>query len=93
LVIDNCTALTVPNLSDSKLSIYPNPSSGMLNFNVDEVLENANLQIIDISGRIVFTISDFNSNETINISNLKSGIYIVKVNHDGKTFSQKIIKQ
>ena len=30
---------------------------------------------------------------TINISSLNSGIYIVKIDHDGKTFLQKVIKQ
>jgi hypothetical protein len=89
---------TISNLNvnaflNNKLNIYPNPSNGMLHFDIDRILEDANLQIVDISGRIVFTNSNFNSNETINISFLKSGIYIVKVNHEGKTFSQKIIKQ
>jgi hypothetical protein len=85
--------LGLQTIISKEIVTYPNPTSGMLHFDIDEILENANLQIIDISGRLVFTNSNFNSNETINISFLKSGIYIVKVNHEGKTFSKKIIKQ
>lgn len=93
LVIDNCSPLAVATFDNSKLSVYPNPSNGILNFIAETVLEHATLQIIDISGRIVIENSDFNSNETINISSLNSGIYIVKINHDGKTFSKKVSKK
>jgi len=75
------------------ISIYPNPSNGILNFSSDAVLENVTIQIIDVSGRIVFAETNLKTATSIDISTLQSGIYIVKLNHDGKTISQKIIKQ
>jgi hypothetical protein len=92
-LVFNLNTLGIDEYNSNAISVYPNPSNGILNFSSNAILENITVQIVDISGRIVFTNSNFNSNETINISFLKSGIYIVKVNHEGKTFSQKIIKQ
>jgi alpha-tubulin suppressor-like RCC1 family protein len=93
LVVDNCVALAVESFESSQLSIYPNPSSGILNFSFDTILEHVSIQIYDTLGRMVFTKVHFKSDKSIDISNLQSGMYIANVTVKGKNFSQKIIKQ
>ena len=89
----NLTSLGIDAFASSIFSVYPNPSSGILNVNFINAIENVNLQIIDVSGQIVFSEVNLSANKTIDISSLQSGMYVVKINQDGKNFLQKIIKE
>ena len=61
------------------ISIYPNPTKGLVNI-VSNNYEIKNISIFDISGKEIVTNDDVNSNNfTINMSNLSSGIYFVKI--------------
>lgn len=73
-------------------SVYPNPFTDKLNIS----LQTDNLVVInifDLTGRLVYNTSTYiNGNRDINLSSLKSGIYVVKVLSANKEFSQKIVK-
>jgi hypothetical protein len=51
-----------------------------------------NIQLYNLLGQEVFSKSLSNTNETINISSLDTGIYIAKVSIQGKSKSFKIVK-
>ena len=71
------------------LSLYPNPVSG----NVLNITSAANLDmnvaIFDVLGKQV--INTKVTNNTVNVSNLNAGVYIVKVTEDGKTATRKLV--
>lgn len=69
------------------LSIFPNPATNVLNV-TSEVAHTKFVEIYDVIGKQVLKTK---TDRTINISNLKSGVYIVKVTQDGKTASRKLI--
>lgn len=76
------------NNQTSDVTLYPNPTTGILNFQSQSEIQN--VAVFDLSGR---KISEFNSSQ-VNISNLQKGIYIVKIStQDGKTENRKIVKQ
>tara|TARA_R110002050_G_scaffold295080_1_gene453539 strand:- start:70 stop:1656 length:1587 start_codon:yes stop_codon:yes gene_type:complete len=85
-ISDNCSKiLSVDKLFSDNLHVYPNPTNGYVNFNMSlDVID-----VYDVSGKNV--LSKTNS-ETINLENLKNGIYIVKVISDEKYSVLKIIK-
>ena len=71
----------------SNLEISPNPASDFLqisNLNLGERIE-----IYDMLGRIIFLIETTTSSLQIDITNLPSGIYMVKAN---EKIPQKFIK-
>lgn len=71
------------------LKMYPNPLSGnVLNFS-SAINAEMNVQIFDMLGKQIST-SKVNNN-TINISNLNAGIYIVKITEEGKTATRKLV--
>ena len=75
--------------------VYPNPTSDKLY--IDTYVYNASklsMQITDLSGKVVLENNKIVSNEPINISNLESGFYFVKVNgNDGcSVYKIQIIK-
>jgi hypothetical protein len=73
----------------NRISVYPNPSSDVIK--IEKLKPNSSVELIDSSGKLVRTISNIKSDKTeINIKNLATGIYYLKV--DGQSV-QKIIKK
>ncbi|PCJ01157.1 MAG: hypothetical protein COB15_01605 [Flavobacteriales bacterium] len=93
--LDNLNDQTVSvNELNDKLSflIYPNPANEnvfvSLNSNITE------LQIIDVTGKTVRIEKDlFAGTHNINLENLKSGIYLVKIMSENQIKIEKFIKQ
>jgi len=51
-----------------------------------------NVEIYDLSGRIIFkTETNIERNKTIYLTNISSGIYLIKISKNNKTISDKII--
>lgn len=87
------------NNTFQNLSIFPNPSSDNFTvyLNSNSHIEQAQLSILDISGRLVQTEEiSFNQNsfrKTIDVSNLQSGIYLVQVLSGKEKITKKLIIQ
>ncbi|MDD3860531.1 MAG: choice-of-anchor J domain-containing protein [Bacteroidales bacterium] len=74
--------------NSNQISIYPNPSNGFVNINVTE---NSLISVIDIAGRVVESFN-VNANEEVKFSQ-SAGLYIVKVESNGKVSTHKLIIQ
>lgn len=77
------------NFETPKLTLYPNPVSNSLYLTSNQKIEN--VLIYNITGVLVKSIS--NNPESIDVSNLNSGSYLVKVTTNEGSFTQKIIKK
>lgn len=75
-------------LKQKAVKLYPNPANGSFSvqFNSNE-FSTAQLQIVDINGRIVKTLNNVQSNNPIDISNLRNGIYLINISN-GQKFSE-----
>ena len=90
----NCTTLGVNYFENEDLfRVYPNPTNGMINVRINNYVGIANLSLADINGRIVYQVNDnnFNIEKAIDLGNLQSGMYILKVTADNFNFTEKII--
>lgn len=72
-------------------SIFPNPSTSSLNVLSSNDLEIIEIQILDISGRVVQTI--FNPAQQLNIEDLNIGHYIIKISTQFGEYTEKFMKQ
>jgi len=82
--------LGVPqNTEASKLTFYPNPVSGNLYLSSNQKIEK--IMIYNTAGALVKSIS--NDIESIDLSNLNPGSYLVKVTTDQGLFSKMILKK
>ena len=76
-------------------SIYPNPSKGILN--IESATKNiSSVQVFDITGQLILesTIENDNSKVSLDISNYKNGLYIIKINSiEGNNIIKKVLKQ
>ncbi|WNM19927.1 zinc-dependent metalloprotease [Flavobacterium capsici] len=87
--------LEVNENSLQNFSLYPNPNNGNFNISFNSNSTNKiNVGVFDIRGRSVFS-NDYQNNgffnETINLSNIQSGIYLVKVQDGEKQITKKIV--
>ena len=80
------------NLANNAINIYPNPAIDKLVVQLSEYLPNISYQIIDFSGRIltekkVTTSTAFE----VDIRNLSSGIYFIKIRANNKKMVSKFM--
>lgn len=78
--------VSTPDFATTVISVYPNPTSENLYLNTSET---ANINIFDISGRLVKT-AKYNK-EAVSIADLKTGVYLVQIDIAGKITTQKLI--
>ena len=89
----NGTLTSTNNMfAQANFSVFPNPAVDVLhvssnNGNIDAI------QILDLSGRLVKSIQNLNGNQTVNISNLNSGVYFVQVSVNGAVQTQRLVVQ
>ncbi|WP_299315802.1 cellulase family glycosylhydrolase [uncultured Aquimarina sp.] len=78
-----------------EVKAYPNPVSDKLTIRHAEVLKNARLDILDVSGKVVKRVPSITDTNTVelNLSELKSGVYFIKIFNQKETITKQIIKQ
>jgi hypothetical protein len=73
------------------LTMYPNPLKGNTLYLTSTANAEMSVQIFDIIGKEVIKSNVMNN--TVNVSGLNAGIYIVKVTEEGKTATRKLVIQ
>jgi hypothetical protein len=82
---DNCQA---------KVNIYPNPFTGSFNLNLPQEISDANVQIFNTSGRIIYYAKITDAGNTINASQWPAGIYYVRIiSGKDQIITRNVIKQ
>ncbi len=76
------------NISDNKVNIYPNPAKDIININNSN---NSVLSIFDITGKQILCKKLNSNNSKINVSNLLSGVYFVKIAKSNVVTTKKLI--
>lgn len=89
--------LNIDAIEKKSISIYPNPTSNNITISsLDFLNKEALVNVYDVLGNVVISNRYINNDEnTINLENLSSGIYFLKItNQSGNLLqTQKIIKQ
>ncbi len=90
----NCTLSVNYFENQDMFRVYPNPTNGFLNVRINNYVGKVNIQIIDINGRVVseYKNEEFNIEKSLNLNNLQTGMYVLKVSGDSLNFTQKIMK-
>lgn len=85
----------VENQSQYNALAYPNPARDYIRIELQDDSSCQSIAIYSIDGRLVFETQDaMVQPTTINIANLKTGIYVIKVKlTDGKDYVAKIVKE
>ncbi|MBO4739649.1 MAG: T9SS type A sorting domain-containing protein [Bacteroidales bacterium] len=90
---NNCMTFTFEKTTSivenalEEVNIYPNPARNILHINN---VNNADINIYSITGQRVKTINNVNGNQDIDVSDMASGIYILKMYNGQNTRVEKI---
>ena len=76
---------------NSNLSLYPNPVSD--NLNIINLSGTSIVEILNVTGKVIYTERVNNSTHSINTEDLVKGLYFVRINRGGEITSHKFIKQ
>lgn len=81
----------ITELSKEDVQVYPNPATDKVVINT-VVTGLENIQILDVTGRLVMTQDIANSRQILNIGSIEPGMYVIRVTGANKVFSTRIIK-
>lgn len=92
LVINN---LSAPSFNAAQLSVYPNPTNGIVNLKFAQATDVTSVAVYAVSGRLVHSqsFSSVSDSYEMNLQNLSQGVYIVKVDTPQGSVTKKLVKK
>lgn len=80
--------------NDPLFSVYPNPTNGIIHFNMSKMISNGLMKITNLSGQEVYCQKIGNIiNNTMDITSLNKGIYFIRIYNNENSWTKKIILQ
>ena len=95
VTVENCNEYADSDIAAKAFVVYPNPSTGRLKINLNEVNNELNLALINLNGIVVFKdkieSSQRGLTKEIDLSNLVKGYYFVKLFNQNENMVKKIL--
>jgi hypothetical protein len=89
---DFCTTGIAPNIDINPITIVPNPNSGNFIVSTGDTFINGKIEIFSVVGNAIYSdILNNNSSKSINLFNIPSGIYYIKISYRGNSYCKKLI--
>jgi polyisoprenoid-binding protein YceI len=84
------------SFEENNFLLFPNPSKGIINiqFQHNSTSNNIIIKVYDVVGKLVFEKQQIELNKqqfTINLDNIKTGIYFITVQKNNSSTSKKLI--
>ncbi len=90
IVVDNCVGIEETELTG--VSIYPNPNNGQFVIDLPNA-ENVQIEVLTISGQVVYLKQSVNAHNVIDLSGFDKGIYFVKLSNNKEVANYKVVIQ
>ena len=86
--------VTENNLSFAYVYIYPNPSINNFNIDFSNSVENVEMRLVDVTGKLILTESINGTHHTVNTKNIDNGLYFIQLYKNNKlVVTSKIVVQ
>ena len=80
----------VNKLDEYGIDVYPVPTTDVLNIDNLPVTGEQKVEIIDVTGKVVYSRSHTNVNTDINVSDLNEGMYFLRLHLENEVINSKI---
>ncbi|MDP3557366.1 MAG: T9SS type A sorting domain-containing protein [Bacteroidota bacterium] len=90
--VSACTGIDNKVTSSIGVLVYPNPNSGLFSIELNNG-SIKNIEVMDVTGRIVLAKTTSNDKIDFNINTLSNGIYYVKIQSNNSVEIVKVVKQ
>ena len=77
----------------SKFSVFPNPVNNVINFSNDQNAVVSTVDLTDLNGRVIKSLKVNATEGQISVSDLATGMYMMKITTDQGIAVKKIVKQ
>ena len=67
----------------ARLNLYPNPATGSITIRTEPGMDKSDLHVLDLSGRLVLSLTLRGTEQKIDVSNLSPGMYAVDLRANG----------
>jgi beta-glucanase (GH16 family) len=88
-VYQNTLSIAGDNVNESGLNVYPNPAINVVNLESSQAIDQ--VDVFDLSGQLL--LSEKEETNSLDISAVKTGIYILKVYSNGIIINRKLVVQ
>jgi hypothetical protein len=89
--VQKCTGVSEFGTQTDLVSMYPNPADGLVTIETKNG-NSGTIEIMDLSGKIIFTETIISTTTEINISAFAAGVYFVKLQNETSSEVIKLIK-
>ncbi|MBL1222357.1 choice-of-anchor J domain-containing protein [Chryseobacterium sp. L7] len=87
--VSDASALGVDDVTrNAGVKVYPNPVKDVLNISTDKKIRS--IEIFSLTGQLIKTLEK--DTKQVNVSDLKKGVYLLRIKSEGKDESFKIVK-
>lgn len=80
------TVSGIDNITTSGFSIYPNPAHDLIHISLQKFEKNQEVEVLDVQGRIVKTQKINDLQNEVDLQNLSSGIFFIKIENQYTKF-------
>ena len=87
-VIEEPSAIN--SASANNINIYPSPAINSLTFE-GNIAQNASIEVVSLAGQVVLSTALINNK--VDVSNLNSGVYILKISSNQHVYTSKLVKK
>lgn len=94
---ETCADITINSLgvdefANAGISFFPNPTEGMVNLSLPQGMTVDNVEILDISGKMVYQ-NQMNNSTSFTIQELSSGVYVLQISSNQGKFKTLLVKK
>jgi hypothetical protein len=90
--VSECLGLAKFNGANGNLNVYPNPTAGEINIESGDA-SSKTFEVTDIAGKLVLSTSSSQETVKLNLTNLASGVYYVRITSETNMQVIRVIKQ
>ena len=90
ITCDDCTMGSIKEMAHKNITIQPNPAT--CNFTVDlGTVGKSTVEMFNLVGQKVYSATTNDASVQVNVSDYKSGVYMLKINKNGQTYTSKVV--
>ena len=80
----------IPMKSNNRISIYPNPAKDIVYFQLPTDIDNAQIKVYDITGKLILN-QPLNNDKSLSVESFARGIYIIYISNKKMKYHTKIV--
>lgn len=82
---------SVSAVKETNSSIYPNPTGGIININVNDASGKSFVSVYNILGEVIISKEVSSDNSQIDLSNVQAGTYFISIRNNDSVRTEKVV--